>query len=363
MRLLLYLTASLKRAHASPRKPTQAHTSPYKPAQACTSPKPNPSPVMSTAPALPPSARAIESRLKLRHYTLLVALGQHLSITRVAETLGLSQPTVTRALADIEDIFQAPLFVRTGRGLEPTQAGEVVIARAGYAMAENQALMRELEGVRAGRQGRLRLGVLPYASNRVLDAAWEHLFSQRPRISVLSMEDVTGELVAALRARTLDCAICRFTQSGRDDDDLEQALLYQQQLRLVVAAPSAALLRRFPESDIARLADMDWIFPPTDTPTRQVVDAVFSAAGIKAPVPLLEAYAVRTISSALRRLPRGITLLPDDIAQAVAADGAGEVLAQTLPWSLPPVGLAWLRGSPKLPMIESLKNAITARLA
>ena len=315
-------------------------------------------PAMSTSPTA--LARGIESRLKLRHYALLVALEKHRSITRVAEAMGSSQPTVTRALADIEDIFMTPLFTRTGRGLEPTVAGEVVIARATYAMAEHQALLRELDGVRAGRQGRLRIGVIPYASNQVLEATWTHLFAQRPRITVMAIEDVTWNLTAALRNRSLDCAICRFSQSGFDEDDVEQVLLYSQQPRLVVAGPSAALLTRYPEVDISNLSDMDWIFPPTDTPIRHMIDAIFSAAGRKAPVPLLEAYAVRTISSALLRLPRGITVLPDDIAQAVALDGGGVVLPQVLPWSLPPVGLAWLRDSPKGQLIARLRMAIQA---
>jgi DNA-binding transcriptional LysR family regulator len=315
---------------------------------------------MSLQPTLLPDA--LENRLKLRHYTLLSALAQHRSVTRVAETLGTSQPTVTRALADIEEIFGMPLFVRTGRGLEPTVAGELGIARAGHAVAENQALVRELEGVRVGRQGRLRLGVLPYASDRVLDLTWGHLFAYQPRITVQSVEDLTGNLLRALRDRSLDCAICRFSQA-EGDGDIQQVLLYQQQPRLVVARPSAALLGDCPRIDIAQLSDMDWLFPPTDTPIRQVIDALFSSAGKRAPVPLLEAYAVRTIASALRRLPRGVTVLPDDIAQAVAQDGAGEVVPQALPWSLPPVGLAWLKGSPKEAVITGLRDAILAGLS
>jgi DNA-binding transcriptional LysR family regulator len=314
---------------------------------------------MSLQPVVLPDA--LENRLKLRHYTLLIALAHHRSITRVAETLGTSQPTVTRALADIEEIFGTPLFVRTGRGLEPTVAGELVIARAGYAVAENQALVRELECVRAGHQGRLRLGVLPYASDRVLDLTWEHLFASRPRIAVQSTEDLTGNLLRALRERSLDCAICRFSQAEADDV-IQQVLLYQQQPRLVVARASAALLDRYPQSDIAQLSDMDWLFPPIDTPIRQVIDALFSSAGKRAPVPLLEAYAVRTVASALRRLPRGVTVLPDDIAQAVAQNGAGVVLPQVLPWSLPPVGLAWLRGSAKESVITGLRDAIVTGL-
>ncbi|MCD2514238.1 LysR family transcriptional regulator [Comamonas endophytica] len=306
--------------------------------------------------------RAINARLKLRHYRLIVALERHRSITRVAEILGSSQPTVTRALADIEDIFHAVLFERTGRGLEPTAAGRVVIAHAAHAIAENDELLVELDGVRAGRQGRLRVGVLPYASTRVLDSTWSYLFSLRPKIATVSTEDVTGNLFAALRARTLDCAICRFSQ-GDPGDSIEQVLLYHQQPRLVVAKPSAALLTRYPEVDIARLSEMDWILPPPDTPIRGVIDAIFSAAGRRVPTPALEAYAVRTITSALRNLPRGITVLPDDIAQAVCAGGAAEVLEQVLPWSLPPVGLAWLRNSPKIELIDGLKQAVLGRMA
>lgn len=311
--------------------------------------------------SMPEVERAIDARLKLRHYRLVVALDRYRSITRVAEILGSSQPTVTRALADIEEIFNAVLFDRTGRGLEPTAAGRVVIARAAYAIAENDELLIELDGLRAGRQGRLRVGVLPYASTRVLDSTWSYLFSLRPKIATVSMEDVTGNLFAALRARTLDCAICRFSQNDQGDEAIEQVLLYHQQPRLVVARPSAALLTRFPEVDIAKLSEMDWIFPPADTPIRGMIDAIFSAAGRRVPVPTLEAYAVRTIASALRNLPRGITVLPDDIAQAVCVSGAAEVLEQALPWSLPPVGLAWLRNSPKVELIDGLRRAILAR--
>lgn len=301
---------------------------------------------------------AFEARIKLRHYRLLDALDRRRSVTQVAQALGISQPSVTRALADIEAVFGMPLFSRTGRGLEPTVAGEVIIARARHAISESEALMEELESVRAGRQGRLRLGVIPYTSTRVLDAAWSHLFSLRPRIAITAREDVTGNLLAALRDRTLDCAICRFSPSSMGTDDLEQALLYQQQPRLVVAKPSAALLARYPGTEIATLSEMDWIFPPAGTPLGGMIEAIFSAAGRQLPTPVLEAYAVRTIAAALSALPRGITILPDDIAQAVCVGGDAEVLPKALPWSLPPVGLAWLRGSPKTALLAGLREAI-----
>jgi DNA-binding transcriptional LysR family regulator len=306
-------------------------------------------------------ALRLDNRLKMRHYVLLIAIDKHRSVTRVAEQLSLSQPTVTRALADIEDIFMSPLFLRTRRGLEPTPAGEVVLAHARFAVADNDALRRELDVVRSGRQGRLRLGLIPYVSTQALDAAWQHLFALRPRIALLAQEDTTANLITAIRDRSLDCAICRFSHDSTDDD-LQQDLLYRQQSNLVVAKASAALLARKPALDIGQLSEMDWIFPPSNTPVRKMIDAVFAAAGRRVPVPLMEAYALRTVEAALRQLPRGVTILPSDIAHAVAASGAAVVLPQPLPWNPPPVGLAWLRGSPKTEIIAGLAEAVRAGL-
>lgn len=304
-----------------------------------------------------PLAHRLETRLKMRHYALLVAVDRHRSITRVAEQLSLTQPTVTRALADIEDIFMAPLFVRHRRGLEPTPAGVVVLARARLAMADNAALQQELQAVHVGRQGRLRIGMIPYVSTQALDATWQHLFALRPQLALLAHEDTTHNLVQAVRSRTLDCAICRFSQDSTDGD-LVQQLLYHQQARLVVARSGAGRLAKQAALDIPELAGMDWIFPPSDTPIRQMINAIFAAAGRTVPVPLIEAYAPRTIASALQQLPRGITVLPGDIAQAVASMSGAEVLPQPLPWSLPPVGLAWLRDSPKATVIAALAAAV-----
>ncbi len=65
----------------------------------------------------------IVSRLRLRHLPLLLALEQQRSISRVAAEMNLSQPAVTKALREIEDIFTTPLFTRTRNGLEPTATG------------------------------------------------------------------------------------------------------------------------------------------------------------------------------------------------------------------------------------------------
>jgi DNA-binding transcriptional LysR family regulator len=306
----------------------------------------------------PPSfVQRLESRLKMRHYTLLLALDRLRSITHVANELSLSQPTVSRALADIEDIFMTPLFFRSRRGMEPTPAGLMVIARARFVIADNTALQQDLQAISSGHMGRLRIGLIPYVSTQVLDATWKHLFTQQSRLALQVHEDTTHNLIQAVRNHSLDCAICRFSHDNTDDE-LIQELLYRQQAHLVVAKPSSVWIDQQGSLDITELSDMDWIFPPPDTPIRKMIDSTFAAAGRQAPVPLMEAYAVRTIATALKQLPRGVTVLPNDIAQAVAAGDSAEVSTQPLPWSLPPVGLAWLRNSSKRNIAASLAASV-----
>jgi len=304
----------------------------------------------------------LENRLKMRHYALLLAIDRHRSISRAAVELSVSQPTLTRALADIEDIFMAPLFVRTRRGLEPTPAGDLVLAQARFAMADHRALRLELEGLHAGRQGRLRIGIIPYAPDPVLDAAWQHLFGQRPGLSVVTHEDTTLQLIEALRRRDLDCAICRFSQDSAADD-LEQELLCLQTAHIVIAHESAVSLRRISSHDVTELSEMDWIFPPTGTPIRHMIDAMFAGAGRRVPVPILEAYAPRAIATALKCLPRGVTVLPLHTAQLVSAISGAIALPEALPWRMPPISLAWLRDSPKAELAKELVAAIRRALA
>jgi len=279
----------------------------------------------------------LSSRLKLRHFLLLTELDRERSISRTAQRLNLAQPTVTRALAEIEDIFMTPLFVRGRRGLEATPAGELVLARARHALLDASSLEQDLASLSAGLQGVLRVGVIPYLSNNVHDTLWQHLLGLRPALGFLVEEATTDRLLEAVASRRLDCAICRFT-SASPDSGLVQQHLYSQEPRLVVSRASARRLARR-GIDWDAFASLKWILPPQHSPIRNMIHSIFASAGQQVPAPVLEAYAQKTVSSVLRQLPDAITILPDDIALEVAEASGASVLPQRLQWNLPPVGI------------------------
>src|SRR5437763_13755171 len=88
---------------------------------------------MPLATARDPAAdlqHALLTRLKLRQLALLQAIDRHRTLNRVAAEMRLSQPAITKALHEVEDIFGTTLFERSPRGLKPTAAGEAVLRYA-----------------------------------------------------------------------------------------------------------------------------------------------------------------------------------------------------------------------------------------
>lgn len=296
------------------------------------------------------------SRLKLRHLTLLESLERCRSLSRVAAEMDLSQPAITKALREIEDIFMARLFERTSRGLEATEAGRAALRLARVTLADVESTAHVLTAIDTGLIDRVRLGITPQVPEGLLNAAVTHLLGQSPRVSVLSTEGTTDELVAALSAREIDCAI------GRSFDhsvgiDIDQEPIYEQQPCLLVPARSRSRLSRGP-LDWARLAKLDWIFPPPNTPMRRTFSAIFLSAGVQPPSPVVETMSLRTIETVLRHLPNGITILARDTVADLVQRGECAALPYALSWNLPPVSFFVSRHMASNPTVRSLATAV-----
>ena len=303
-----------------------------------------------------PNLHWLAARLKLRHFTLLTELDRSRSISRAARQLGLAQPTVTRALAEIESIFMVPLFTRGRRGLEPTVAGQLVLARARRGLADAEALGQDLAALGTGRQGLLRVGVIPFLSRQTQDTMWQYLLALQPRLGFVVEEATTDVLQKAVHARRLDCAVCRFTSAGTEAG-LAQQLLYHQEPRLVVSRAAAERLARR-GLDWQAFVSLQWIFPPQHTPIREMIHSIFALAGQAVPVPFMEAYAQKTLTTVLRHMPDAVTILPDDIAQEVADLSGARVMPQRLKWQLPPVGMVRLPDGTHATLVDALAQCI-----
>jgi len=300
---------------------------------------------------------ALLSRLKLRQLALLQTIDRHRSLGRVAAEMQLSQPAITKALHEVEDIFGSTLFTRSSRGLVPTPAGDAVLHYARRWLAELEATTRVLTSIEAGRSGRLRLGLTQQVPQQLMSAALTHLLDRSPRISVMVREGTTDELVANLLAREIDCAIGR-SYDG-DASGLVQQAIYEQEPCLIVGARNVKRLSRGP-LDWARLAQLDWILPPPNTPMRRTYNAVFVGAGVQPPMPILETTSLRGIEMVLRQEPNAITIFARDVMEEMERASGWAALPYRLNWNLPPVSFFTLKELDGHPTVQALREVVVA---
>lgn len=278
----------------------------------------------------------LASRLKQRHLVLLANIARHGTLTRVAAATGISQPAATKALAELEDIFGAPLFLRTGRGLQATPLGELALVRARHLQNDLDVWAREVAALHDGRAAHLHVGVVPYVSSALLTAAISRLH-QRHGVTLTLHRATTDHLVPMLRRHELDCIISRATSTVALDD-LSHRVLYRQRPRLIAHSRLAQrLARRKP--DWAGLAEMDWVLPAANTPTRQLIVEHFIRAGLRSPSPVLEAYSTDVIEGMLSANDALMSVVPQDIAREICQRGKLGMVPWDFGWELPPINL------------------------
>lgn len=281
-------------------------------------------------------AARLANRLKHRHLALLVNIDRHKSLTRVAAATGISQPAVTKALAELEDLFGAPLFLRTGSGLQATPLGSLALVRARHMISDLELWAREVDALHAGRSAHLNVGVVPYVSSALLTEAITRLHQQHG--VTLSLHRATTDiLVPMLRQHELDCIISRATSTVAPED-LIHRVLYRQRPRLIAHGKLAQrLARRKP--DWAAVADMDWVLPAANTPTRQLIVEHFIRAELRSPSPVLEAYSTDVIEGMLTMNETFISVVPEDIARELCLRGRLGMVPWDFGWELPPINL------------------------
>ena len=143
--------------------------------------------------------------LNLRQLEYFVAAARHSGAARAADALGVSQPSISKAIADLESHWGEPLFVRLhARGLELTAAG-VLRHREAHALLEQA---RALAAPRAGElTGLLRVGCLSTLAPRYLPDILARMRAGHPAIEVQFVEGDTEALTRMLERGALDVAL------------------------------------------------------------------------------------------------------------------------------------------------------------
>ncbi len=145
--------------------------------------------------------------MKVQHIQTLVAIADAGSLRGAAETLGKSQPALTKALRQAEDDLGVPIFHRSSRGVRLTELGERVIGRARSISSEITRLDEEVAQLRGEQTGSIQVCISPLAAVKILPQALARFHASFPNIDVHLTSGLFPGALKPLRDGQLDFVV------------------------------------------------------------------------------------------------------------------------------------------------------------
>ena len=221
----------------------------------------------------------LSRRLRVRDLYMLEAIASRGSMARAADELGLSQPAVSKAIADLERDLGVSIFDRTTRGVQLTDSGQVLRRRGRVILDELRHGLDEIQNLADPAAGLVRVGV-SLAQSLFISAVVDHTSRRYPKLAFsVVMADPT-QLISALRDRELDMAICRAQMADREPD-LSADILFRDRIEVVVS-PAHPLARRR-KLALADLMEERWALAAPDTYLGGLVRSAFRSQSLPMP--------------------------------------------------------------------------------
>ncbi|MEH2528938.1 MULTISPECIES: LysR family transcriptional regulator [unclassified Bradyrhizobium] len=307
-------------------------------------------------------AGRIGRRLKLRDLHLLITVVQLGSMAKAAAELGVSQPAVSKGIADMEQTLGLRLLDRGRNGIEPTAYGRALVKRGLIVFDELKQGVEELEFLADPSVGSLRIGSTESIAAGMLPAIIERFWRDYPGVHLDVAQTVISTLhYRELRERSIDLLIGRIP-TPFTDDDLEADVVYDDEV--VVVAGRQSKWARARNVKLADLSGEPWILPPSDTMPGSLAVELFRAGGAempRAPVTTLSMHlCCRLVASG-----RFVATLPISILRFGGHDQALQRLPINLPKQPRPVGIVTLKNrtpSPVAKLFIACVHRVLARI-
>ena len=287
----------------------------------------------------------------------LIAMVEAQNFTLAAHALGLAQPTVHRAVTQVEQEAARALFERTSFGMVATRPCRTLAQAARLAFSEFDQAEADLADFDGRDAGRVVVGALPLSRSIVLPQAIARFRSARPNARVTIIDGPYAEMLGGLRRGEIDF-ILGALRDPLPIGDVVQEPLFEDHLS-ILARPGHPLTER-PEIPLDVLVDHPWTVPRPGTPSREQFDALFAARGMDHPQSIVECGSVLLMRELLLQSDM-LGCLSGQQAEAEVRNGLLVRLATKIEWPGRQIGLTfrkgWVPTSAQNVMLEEVRQA------
>jgi DNA-binding transcriptional LysR family regulator len=277
----------------------------------------------------------------------LLALARERNFGRAAETCGVTQPTFSAGIKQLEDTLGVMLVQRTSRFLGFTAEGERVLDWARTIVADARAMRAEVQTLKKGLTGHLRIAAIPTALPMV-SALTTPYRAKHPNVKFTILSRTSIEILSMVENLEVDAGLSYIDNEplGR----LRAVPLYLEQYRLLTSADSP--LGDHDRVTWAEVGKIPLCLLTPDMQNRRIIDGLLHAAGTR-PEPTLVSNSMIVLFSHVRT-GRWASVMPERLADTLGLTEKLRSIPIVDPEVVHQVGLLVLPREPMVPIVSAL---------
>ena len=194
--------------------------------------------------------------MDLRQLRYFVAIAETGSFSAAASALHIAQSALSRQVQALEEACRGPLMERSARGIILTEAGELLLIRARYLLAEAASAITEVSELNNEPGGLVRLAAPPSFGDILYPPLAAGVLRRLPRVQLDLREALNDAALDALRQGTLDLAVV-------SDPDPDQRIDYTPLCAepMILTGPAGDLILQVASFALENLPDLPLILP------------------------------------------------------------------------------------------------------
>jgi len=282
----------------------------------------------------------ISRRMKLHDLHVFMAVMQTGSMGKAARQLNVSQPAISRSIAELEHTLGVSLFDRYRYGIEPTQYGRALLESSVAVFDDLHQGVKRIEFLADPAAGEVRVGYNPFLAAKFVSVVIDRLSRRYPRIIFYVVPADAETLRRDLREREIDLYLT-WRSGPFTDKQLAIETLYEESFAVAAGATNPWVSRR--KIELGDLIDENWTLPPPDTVIGSIAMDAFRAKRLNYP-----RATVVTVSPDIRILllatGRYLSIFPISGLRFIARRPDIKALPVELPMAGASIGVVTLRG-------------------
>ncbi len=277
----------------------------------------------------------------------LLALARERNFGRAAETCGVTQPTFSAGIKQLEDTLGVMLVQRTSRFLGFTAEGERVLDWARTIVADARAMRAEVQALKKGLSGHLKIAAIPTALPMV-SALTTPYRAKHPNVKFTILSRTSIEILSMVENLEVDAGLTYIDNEplGR----LRAVPLYLEQYRLLTSADSP--LGDHDKVTWAEVGKIPLCLLTPDMQNRRIIDGLLHAAGTR-PEPTLESNSMIVLFSHVRT-GRWASVMPERLADTLGLTEKLRSIPIVEPEVVHQIGLVIPPREPMIPIVSAL---------